>query len=175
MDSHIKVASFEYLLHQFISWSQEDFPEVSILSFTRLKSLKLLFFVSAIKNKEGNDILDIFNNFYALKNGPVESDIYNCITADKLEFYSFKDYSFREKKSFNLNVSDELKVKLDLAIDALRAQNKNIVSYSAYQLVSISHYWNAWQKAFMLANAYGKGSYRMGVSMIRESNQIFKL
>lgn len=174
MDITVKIKAFEYWLTQMLQWGSELTPRVPISTFTRLKALKLLFFTSAIKDGEGNDLLDIFDNFYALPNGPVESDIYNCITADQLTYYTFKDFSFAKKQEFVDNgLSEDLKKRIDIAIAALRKKNERIVTFNAEQLVALSHSWMSWQNAIMIAKVLGKGSYKMDVRQIKNNPQFF--
>lgn len=90
-----KLIAFEYILNQLIEKGVKGDSKVFQSSFTRLKALKLLFLVASIKNQYGKDLLDVFDNFYALPNGPVESDVYNSITADTLHYYSFKNIAVR--------------------------------------------------------------------------------
>lgn len=176
MEISIKKQAFEYLLTQMLKWGSEMAPAVSALSFTRLKALKILFFTSAIQTETGSDLLDVFDNFYALPNGPVESDIYNCITSDRLDYYTFMNYSCSEKKQYDETVIDaDLKSRIDQAIMALRRKNERIVTYSAEQLVQLSHTWLSWQNAIQTAKALGKGSYPMGVDNIRSNTQIYLL
>lgn len=176
MDISVKIKAFEYWLNQMLKWGNELTPQVPIYTFTRLKALKLLFFTSAIKDGEGNDLLDIFDNFYALPNGPVESDIYNRITADQLTYYTFKDFSFAPKKEFEDNgLNEVLKQRINNAIAALRKKNEKIVSFNAEQLVALSHSWPSWQNAIMIAKVLGKGSYKMDVRQIKTCPQFFGL
>ena len=176
MDLETKKMAFEYLLNQMLKWGAEFVPQVSYSSFTRLKALKLLFFTAAIRDGKGRDLLDVFDNFYALPNGPVESDIYNLITADQLMYYTFRDFSFNRKMAFSVDGLDEdLQKRIDSAVEALRLQNKNIVTYRAEQLVRLSHYWLSWQNSIQIAQALGKGSYKMDVNTIRTNPQYFAL
>lgn len=176
MDLNKKIQAFEFALTQMLRWGAELKPVVPEKSFTRLKTLKLLFFIAAVKNENGNDLLDIFDNFYALPNGPVESDIYNCITTDSLNYYTFKDFSFAAKKVYeDTGIDDELKSRINMSIAALKEKNASIVAYSAERLVALSHLWMVWQNSIQIAQILGKGSYRMDISNIRNNNQFFSL
>lgn len=176
MDLTTKKQAFEYLLTQMLIWGKEMTPAVPMLSFTRLKALKMLFFSAAVKNSKGCDLLDVFDNFYALPNGPVESDIYNCITSDQLTFYTFRDFSFNTKMQYNdEGLSDQLKERIRIAVEALRQKNDKIVTYNAEQLVALSHTWVAWQDSIFIARALGKGSYPMDTEKIRNYSQIFTI
>lgn len=171
-----KIIAFEYILNQLIEKGTDGNSKVYQLSFTRLKALKLLFLVAAIKNQYGNDLLDVFDNFYALPNGPVESDVYNSITADTLQYYSFKNFSAFEKQTYSsTGLDDALKDRIDESICSLLKVNGKILSYSAEQLVTLSHMWSAWENAMALAKAFGKGSFPMNIISIRTCNQIFSL
>lgn len=172
----IKQQAFEYFLTQIQKWGIEKNNYVYYYPLTRLKALKLLFFAAAVKNNDNQDLLDVFDNFYALPNGPVESDIYNLITSDKLSFYSFKDFYSSVKRPYNEEcLSNDIRTRIDSAVESLKQKNKLIVSYTAEQLVTLSHTWLSWQTAIQIAKALGKGSYHMDVAKIRSNSQYFIL
>lgn len=176
--TNVKKYAFEYLLFQLLKWNKELSNANDSSSFTRLKALKLLFFTAAVKNGDDKDLLDIFDNFYAMQNGPVESDIYNLIICDQLDCFSFKNFSFNIKKEFNKdndNLNIDIKKRIEEAVNALRNRNESIVTYNAERLVSISHMWSSWQNSIQIARALGKGSYRMDNTMIRNNPQIFEI
>ena len=171
-----KIKAFEYLIYRLLEWANECKPKVNTTSFTRLKILKLLFLVSACSDKNGNDLLDLFDAYYALPNGPVESDVYNSITADTLIYYSFKNFSIAKKNSFDIHIMDKTIVKrIDNSIENLRAVNPNAIAYSAEQLVELTHRWNVWKSSNQIARLLGKGSYPMNTYLIRNSNKEFVL
>ena len=173
-----KVIKFEYILAKLIEWhsSMEPSKKADLSSFTRLKVLKLLFFVAAIKQDNGNDLLDIFDNFYAMQHGPVESDIYNSIV-DGLNFFSFKDRDLSINCSISEDSFDELseeeKRTISSSISSLRKANSEIVLYTAFQLVNLSHRWESWKTAIAIADILGKGSEKMSIKLIRENEQYF--
>lgn len=175
-----KVKCFEYILVRLIEWYYAMKPDdVDLLSFTRLKVLKLLFFVSAVKQKDTkDDLLDIFNNFYAMQHGPVESDIYNNIT-NGLMFFNFEGRNIKrndiEIKLELLQLRKEDIAFLDNSINTLREINPNIVIYSASNLVNLSHKWESWQIAIAIADIFGKGSERMEINLIRNDKQYFSI
>ena len=88
-----KILLFEYLVYRLIEWYQKVVSDQKYIQkhFSRLTALKLLFFVSTIKDgeNENSDLLDIFNNFCAMQYGPVESDIYAAIVKEKTRLYKF--------------------------------------------------------------------------------------
>lgn len=174
-----KVKYFEYILVKLVDWYSTMRPDdIELLSFTRLKVLKLLFFVSAVKQENQKDLLDIFNNFYAMQHGPVESDIYNEITSN-LIFFNFEG---RNIKRTNIDINLELLSLsredidlLDKSIAKLRNINQNIIIYSASKLVDLSHKWESWQTAIAIADILGKGSEKMDINLIRNDKQYFSI
>ena len=88
-----KILLFEYLVYRLIEWYKDVVSDSHYINkhFSRLTALKLLFFVSTIKDTEnGNkDLLDVFNKFYAMQYGPVEIDIYTAIVEGKTKLYTF--------------------------------------------------------------------------------------
>lgn len=175
-----KILSFEYILAKLIEWysCMKPSEKADLSSFTRLKVLKLLFFVAAIKQDNGSDLLDIFDNFYAMQHGPVESDIYNSII-NELKYFSFKDRDLYINSSINedsfAGLTEEEKKTITNSISALRAANNEIILYSASQLVNLSHRWESWKTAIAIADILGKGSEKMSIKLIRESEQYFSI
>ena len=88
-----KILLFEYLMYHLIEWYKNVVSNNQIQNkhFSRLTALKLLFFVSTIKDTENEerDLLDIFNNYCAMQYGPVEIDIYTAIVSEKTKLYKF--------------------------------------------------------------------------------------
>lgn len=176
----VKLISFEYLLFQFMKWYEEvqqitDSSHTKFLSeFSRLKVLKLLFLVSAIQDDKGRDLLSIFDKFYAMQHGPVESDIYNAMVNDSFTYFRFKNRETTLKKypDFALeNISN--RDCLDYAISLLRKANSEIVSYPVMDLVEITHKWISWKSAYMVAQMLGKGSQSMSSELIKNGNKFF--
>lgn len=177
----LKTLCFEYIVYQLLAWYTELYSTyVNYTSFTRLKVLKLLFFVSTIHDTENSDLLDIFDNYWAMQHGPVESDIYNMIIQDCLYYCDFKS----RQVNININTTSdssyfnslgELKDRVDKAIKLLRNENNEIVKYSAFELVEISHKWNSWKLSMRIAELSEKGSEPMGTQDIRNNIQYYSL
>lgn len=177
-----KLLKFEYILVKLIEWyfsiKTNSIEDENLSSFTRLKVLKLLFFVAAVKQNDGKDLLDTFNNFYAMQHGPVESDIYNSITRG-LQFFSFEGRNLHIKnpieESAFIELSQNEKESIIKSISALKTINNNIVLYTASQLVNLSHRWESWKTAIAIADTLEKGSEKMSIKLIRENQQYFCL
>ena len=174
----LKILEFEYLIYLLLSWYKELHPnENPILSFSRLKSLKLLFLVSAVNASEGNEgLLGIFDKFYAMQHGPVESDIYKAMTLDETIFFSYKnritDYKGKDARIFD-NIEFKTSKIIKESVDALKKINPKIVEYKPFDLVNITHKWNSWQVAFEMAQIFGKGSESMSIESIKKDTKYF--
>ena len=137
----------------------------------------MLFFTSVIKTEDGHDLLDIFDNFYAMQHGPVESDIYNSISANQFRFYSFDGISLKlpsniTDESFH-DLDDETKQNICNSLKELKKVNSRIVGYDPFKLVELSHQWNSWKRTYEVAGLMGKGSEKMSLKLIKEDEQFF--
>lgn len=189
MEQTTKIRMFEYAIFKLVEWFKEIEPQKNVtLHFSRLVSLKLLFFISAIKKSsnignldnasrtnESLDLLDIYENFYAMQYGPVEIDIYTAIVTNQTQNYIFGNHSLKGTpniSAFNC-LPQNLKDRIDESIIQLREINPNIVSYAPFKLVELSHKWDAWQNAMATAELFGRGRERMSVESIRNSSQFY--
>ena len=173
-----KIACFEYVLDRLLEWYREKRKsDTDYLSFTRLKVLKLLFFVAAVREDEnGDDLLGIFDSFYAMQHGPVESDVYNAMVQNGLHKYHFEGRNVKIVRSrYVLEPTPDHQAAVDRAIGRLKAKNDNIIVRSASELVDISHRWNCWRIAMEIAILQNKGSELMDKELIRQSKQYYTL
>lgn len=151
----------------------------TLRDLTILKSLKLLFFICAIKlDGEGEipGLLSIFNKFAAMPYGPVESDIYNKIQADELKKYCItpKGCSLKNPHS-KLQVSEQMSNMVCDAVGALLKINPSILNYTAFQLVEISHKWSCWQICYKVALDNNKASVIIPSTLIQNSTKYYSL
>ena len=176
-----KILLFEYLVYRLIEWYKDVVSDLHYINkhFSRLTALKLLFFVSTIKDTEnGNkDLLDVFNKFYAMQYGPVEIDIYTAIVEGKTQLYTFGVHELivnsQDDTIFDsLNSQD--KNRIDRAIMLLKNRNPKIISYPASILIDISHKWAAWQNAMSIASMLGRRCEDMPIKSIRENRQFYE-
>lgn len=184
---NMKTIIFEYLLLNLLQWHFEINGNKDYSSFTKLKIQKLLFLTSAVKNNNNDyDLLDIFDNFYAMQYGPVESDIYNLMKENKSTLLSFNenfvnilngnDYGSDIKEIItNFKIDKQYKQQVDSAIAKLKIYNNDIISYNVSMLVEITHRWNSWKIAMEVANLLNKRSAKMDVRNIRMDEQYFSI
>lgn len=151
-----KIQLYNYILRQLIEWDAETY---SSEDFSKLKVLKLLFFVVSLNN----ELLEHFDRFFALPLGPVEGDILTAINANnpELEFLTDRNGS-RENENFipfTEELDQELRDAVDNAVLYLRNEYPELVGRSPVELVEITHKWFAWRHYFDLAKKLGKKSY----------------
>ena len=60
-----KIEAFDYMLHLFEEW-RDNHETIKGKPFPKLTAMKLLFLAAAPKKDGGDDLLDIFDNFYAM-------------------------------------------------------------------------------------------------------------
>lgn len=177
-----KLIAFEYIISQLINWFvelKECTEDQALQEFNKLKIFKLHFFVSAIDTKEKNntnpDLLDTFNEFWALPYGPVESFVYNHLK--DLHIYSITSGPIAKKNEIGIYFDDmdlTTKTYIDKSIEQLRKKNEEIVTYPAFDLVELSHQWPVWRLLYNRALRQGKRSSEMPSELIRASTKIFR-
>lgn len=177
MEKTIKIKAFDYMLQQFDQWRTDYFKShnIPVKPLSRLIVLKLLFLTAAPKTNKGKDLLDIFDNFYALPYGPVESDIYNAIQENLLPSYHIKERTVEKKTLQPYKQKDPLIIKITNAIQELKKVNPNIIGLNSFELVEITHKWDSWNRSIKFAEFMGRSSAKMLTESIRsDSNKCFK-
>lgn len=176
-----KVLYFEYIIFKLSEWIKEFYPQLSHpeCTFGKLKALKMLFFVAAVDATEYNHkLLSIFDNFYAMSYGPVESDLYNSILHKCTKYYDIQDRITIRKKNVKIeifnNIPIEVKTYIDKNIELLKSKNHNIVNLPPYKLVDISHKWPVWINSMNIANVLGKRSEPMPTEKIIKSQKYYE-
>jgi uncharacterized phage-associated protein len=178
MDRNGKLRAFEYTLLRLTQWYSEISPlgdnDISIL-----KSLKLLFFVSAVDtNVDSTETLldEIFDNFAALPLGHVESDVYAGIKEGGLLYVTIDN---RTSRITNLEEIEKLdiryKKKIDDSVLKLKKLNDNLVMLSSFELVELSHKWYSWKKNILIAKNRGSSSQPIRVQEIKSEDKIYQL
>jgi len=173
---YFKIDCFEYSIDKFVEWYQDinGHSDGWKSNFTKLKLIKLNFFLSAVNANDANDgLLDIFDNFYAMPYGHIEFDIYNHIL--NLHKYNVSntgiDFKHVDYKHSNLNI--EVKAKIDSAIESLKIQNNEFVNYGSFKLVELSHQWYSWINMYNLAKLRNETSIHIPLSLIKNEGKLF--
>lgn len=171
-----KIQYFEYIVSKLIEWYEdvkEENDESFEKHFSRIVVMKLLFFVAAVKNEKGEDLLDIFNDFYAMQYGPVEGEIYTAMEEERLVYYSFPVFPIPE-----LEIKEKPEMgsqeQVDEAIKALRGKNPKLVRYTSSKLIVLSHRWLSWRVAISIARLNGLNCESMTTQDIREDEMFFE-
>lgn len=164
---------FEYIVSKLLEWNKEQKGDQ--MNFTKLKLQKLLFLISAIKaDSQNKGLLDIFDSFYAMQYGPVESDIYNAMVNNQFSNFSFENREIKYNSTHNTILDKTEQKMIDRAIQSLKEKNIKLVLCSASELVDITHKWKSWKYAMVVANAMGKGSEKMNVDNICNDEKFFQ-
>ncbi|CAI2766139.1 type II toxin-antitoxin system antitoxin SocA domain-containing protein [Flavobacterium collinsii] len=177
-----KTQAFEFVVFKLINWYKLQNSIIDDTQFNlkndlnKLKVIKLHFFVSAVNSKT-NSLLTVFNNFYAMPYGHVESDIYS--NWNKFEFYRIENKNLTILR-LNLSendfaLSEKLKSEVSEAIDNLTKINSDLINYNSLQLVELSHKWFSWRSMFSYAKSNYRYSEYIPSNLIIEENKTFEL
>lgn len=172
----LKMDCFEYSIDKFIEWHQElsGDPNGWKTNFTKLKLIKLNFFLSAVNANEVDDgLLDIFDNFYAMPYGHVEFDIYNNISLSNKYLINTGNLGVRNKEYNFHHLPVDIKLKIDTSIELLKNENKFIINYGSFKLVELSHQWYSWINMRHLARLRNEPSIYIPISLIKSEGKLF--
>ena len=184
MQPENKLIYFEYIIKGLINWYTELGEEESTNNFSVLKSLKLLFFVSAATSElEKKSILleEVFDDFYAMPYGHVESSVYKQIRQrnGELNVYVISNSCVKVKQDADFsifdNLDEDIKREIDRSLDYLKSQNKLLVKFPPFDLVNLSHAWYSWQKYYKMAQRAGVLSNQIPAEVIKSEDKLFKL
>ena len=176
-----KIIAFEYFVYQLNNWYKEVYGNVEENDLSTLKVLKLLFFTTAVgTNKDSeNTLLDcVFYNFYAMPYGHVESDIYQSAKS-KTSFENivlgYEGSTIKDSKQIIGNIGEDIKNKIDNQISQLKLINLELIKYSSFELVELSHKWYSWVKNYNKAKSEGYYSFKIPKEDIKSEIKIYQL
>lgn len=174
-----KLKAFEYICSLFYGWYYEvESKKMGTNRFngendlSKLKTMKLLFFISAVEasaSKEG--LLDIFDSFYAMPYGHVESEIYKNL--DRLQYIQLDYKSMQTTPQFTASENIANKERIDSSFQSLKSKNPKLISMRPFELVDLSHKWFSWQYFFRIAQNKGKYSSKIPIEFIQNEKKIF--
>lgn len=179
-----KLNSFEYILKSLLEWNLAvKGTETNDLSI--LKSLKMLFFVSAAKSSAQTESLlldDVFNKFVAMPFGHVESDIYNEIKNRNgdLNYFIIDNNSTKRKPDTDIEllvteIDQHVKAEIDGAVRFLKENYPLLILMPPFDLVNLSHLWFSWKSHYRRANEMGGKSRLIPSEDIKKEDKIFTL
>jgi uncharacterized phage-associated protein len=179
-----KIRYFDYFISQIIglNTSTEITPSqvlsaVSKYKLSKLKLLKLLFFASVV-NVDGKYLLDdVFDKFYAMPYGPVESDVYDHISM--VTNYAIDNRSICLRNpgsviSYNESFSKEICQRISESVKKLYDINPSLFTMSSFDLVELSHKADSWRIVYSAAQRQGKFSLYMPHEIIKSTTVYFK-
>lgn len=175
-----KIIAFEYFVYQLNNWYKEAYGNVEENDLSTLKVLKLLFFATAVgTNKDSeNTLLDcVFDNFYAMPYGHVESDVYKSAKDKLMTNISLGHESSIVKNAQQIidNIGEDIKEKIDNQINHLKLINFELIKYSSFELVELSHKWYSWVKNYNKAKNNGFFSSYIPIEDIKSEIKIYQL
>lgn len=185
MTGQDKIPYFDYFISQIIfrqfndNKSDLDFiirSNIDKCGLNKLKLLKLLFFVSVLKVDDKYLLDDIFDNFYAMPYGPVESDVYDNISNLTNYIVGDRDISLKENADFTYpqKASDALYSRIDKCVNALYDRNQALFNMPTFDLVELTHKADSWRIVFAEAQRRGKYSLHMPKEIIKETTVYFE-
>lgn len=177
MEQDSKVQYFEYIIFKLFNWSKERYLG-QLNDFSVLKTMKLLFFVTAAKaSKEEAILLDeVFDNFYAMPFGPVESDVYDIVRKKHglLEFYQIDNISTSQVSEPDFsNLNKRYTSAIDSSVELLLSSYPDLFDLGAFELVDLSHMWRSWKVTFKEAQNTGRLSKYIENDLIKSDDKIF--
>ena len=177
MNRDEKIPYVEYFTKLLVEWHQRKSDnEPNDLSI--LKVLKLLFFASAVNTKSDSEntlLDDVFDNFYAMPYGHVESDVYDIIRSGHLQNVEINNSHSNVLNPEIQLPSEEFKNEVKRGILNLEKSNPNIILASSFKLVELSHSWYSWQYNYSLAKKEGLNSRRIPIEQIKQEEKIFMI
>ncbi|WP_125147156.1 type II toxin-antitoxin system antitoxin SocA domain-containing protein [Alistipes finegoldii] len=185
MNAQDKIPYFDYFISQIIFKRFNDNESnldliirrnINRCGLNKLKLLKLLFFVSVLKVDEQYLLDDIFDNFYAMPYGPVESDVYNNISTLTNYIVGNGNISLKEHADFSYpdKANDPLYSRIDKCINVLYDKNPSLFNMPTFDLVELTHKADSWRIVFAEAQRRGKYSLHMPKEIIKETTVYFR-
>lgn len=184
MEPNLRILYFEYILLKLIQWHKEC-SKSATNDISILKSLKLLFFVSAAKSSEShksNLLEDVFMDFVAMPYGHVEGFVYNYIREKNgvLTYFTINNQGAELNDGARIeqliaDIKETVRIEIDESIKYLRIQNPHLILMPPFDLVNLSHAWYSWQEFYKKAIREKKGSYQIPPEVIKSEVKIFSL
>lgn len=140
-----------YILNHFKLWYQQQKANTDN-DLSVLKTLKLIFFLSTIEIK-GKYLLDKGFQFAALPYGHVELQVYNYFASEEgQKLINKRSLDFSTLPNIvDIDIDADDKLFIDECIALLQTKNKELINYSPFELVELSHKYSSWIINFGIA------------------------
>ncbi|MEI3799612.1 MULTISPECIES: hypothetical protein [unclassified Chitinophaga] len=186
MDKAMKILYFEYVLKGLLTWYDQIKGRSYDNDLSILKTLKLLFFVSAAKattNSHSRLLEEVFDGFFAMPYGHVESEIYDYIRQQGgvLTYYIVDNKRTTRIPDAHVETlmgkldNQAIVNEIDQSIDYLKKVNPSLILMSPFDLVNLSHAWYSWQYYYEEAQKSGTKSIKIPSEAIKTENKLFSL
>lgn len=184
MEKSVKILYFQYTIHKLLNWYKEVNGNEFNNDLSTLKSLKLLFFVTAARtaiNDKDTLVDSVFNNYVAMPYGHVEDDIYNEIKLNNgvLDFFIITNQKTtrknREISELILKLDQNYISKINESVEYLSSNYKNLISFAPFDLVELSHLWYSWRKNYSLAIKEQTRKRDIPIDDIKIETKVFNL
>lgn len=177
MTKEEKIPYVDFLIRSLLKWHNE-FCNKENNDLSTLKVLKLVFFVTAVDTRidSQDSLLDtVFDNFYAMPYGHVESDVYSIIKEGLITGIIVNNKKTTISGSDYYNLDSIITEKIESSINKLKDLNPHLIGLTSFDLVELSHSWYSWQYFYCLAQKQGLNSLAIENSVIKEEDKIFSL
>lgn len=184
MNTELKIQYFDYFVTSLIkncynisnTDNTSDIIAKSIVKsgLSKLKLMKLLFFVTTVEAEKWFLLDNVFDNFYAMPYGPVESDVYNNLSSLRNYTISGNNLYVKKGAEFTYRLDQTIKGTIDSSIDKLKLINPAIFTMGAFELVELSHKADSWRIIFSQAQSIGNLSRHIPNDVIKMSKVYFK-
>ena len=174
----LKVNCFEFLMDELVKWVNESGGNPK-RDLNLLKVVKLNFFVAAASSSENDEgLLSVFDEFYALPYGHVESDVYNIIKENpkaSLNKYTIVPNGISWSNDDIITIDDKYSNSIKSSIDKIKVIDSDFVLRPAGYLVDLSHMWRSWKLMYSTAKSLNKHAIKIPNNLIQTESKIFKL
>jgi uncharacterized phage-associated protein len=177
MTKEDKIPYVDFTIRSLLKW-HNDFCKKDSNDLSTLKVLKLIFFVTAVDTHSDSQdsLLDtVFDNFYAMPYGHVESDVYSIIKESMIEGVSTNNKNTTIFSNMTCTLDKTISNKIENSINKLKELNPHLIELTSFDLVELSHSWYSWQYFYSLAQKQGLNSLEIENSVIKEEDKIFAL
>ncbi|MBO9674182.1 MAG: hypothetical protein J7577_12100 [Sphingobacteriaceae bacterium] len=170
----MKLDLFEIFLDKMVRWycdrhaiSAEEFYADN--DFSKLKIIKLHFFACSTDDQA----LNLFNRFYAMPLGHVESEVYDSLNSMKNFIVDNEKLTLRAGAFSQPAVNQDSYFTVVRMVENLQMINNGIIDYRPFDLVELSHRWSSWALVFAQAKKSGQFSRPIPKELIEQETKYY--